>query len=69
MRYSTDGSSGWAVVWPVACRRFVPAGPLAVEDPSKALLIVELSQRRMLQRQIARNVGVSEPTVAGARAR
>ncbi|SOY75530.1 hypothetical protein CBM2633_P280005 [Cupriavidus taiwanensis] len=40
-----------------------------MEDPSKALLIVELSQRRMLQRQIARNVGVSEPTVAGARAR
>ncbi|KAF7961633.1 integrase [Cupriavidus sp. UYMU48A] len=33
-------------------------------DPAKALLIVELRQRRMLQRQIARSVGVSESTVS-----
>ncbi|MCL9847125.1 IS481 family transposase [Ralstonia solanacearum] len=33
-------------------------------DAAKALLIVELRQRRMLQRQIARSVGVSASTVS-----
>lgn len=33
-------------------------------DPSKALLIVELRKRRMLQSRIARSVGVSESTVS-----
>uniref|UniRef100_UPI000AF3C932 helix-turn-helix domain-containing protein n=1 Tax=Cupriavidus sp. D384 TaxID=1538095 RepID=UPI000AF3C932 len=38
-------------------------------DSSKAPLIVELRQRRMLQRQIARSVGVSESTVSRVLAR
>lgn len=38
-------------------------------DSSKALLIVELRQRRMLQRQIARSVGVSASTVSRVLAR
>lgn len=33
-------------------------------EPGKALLIVELRQRRMLQARIARSVGVSEATVS-----
>jgi transposase InsO family protein len=37
--------------------------PRAIE-PGKALLILELRHRRMLQRQIARSVGVSEATVS-----
>lgn len=38
-------------------------------DPGKALLIVELSKRRMLQSRIARSVGVSESTVSRVLAR
>jgi transposase InsO family protein len=38
-------------------------------DPGKALLIVELRHRHMLQRQIARSVGVSESTVSRVLAR
>jgi hypothetical protein len=37
--------------------------------PATALLIVELRQRRMLQSQIARSVGVSEATVSRVLAR
>ena len=37
--------------------------PRAIE-PAKALLIVELRRRRLLQVQIARSVGVSESTVS-----
>lgn len=42
--------------------------PKAIE-PAKALLIVELRRRRMLQVQIARSVGVSESTVSRVLAR
>ena len=38
-------------------------------DPAKALLIVELRRRRMLQSRIARSVGVSESTVSRVLAR
>ena len=38
-------------------------------DPGKALLIVELRHRHMLQAQIARSVGVSESTVSRVLAR
>jgi transposase InsO family protein len=38
-------------------------------DPGKALLIVELRRRRMLQRQIASSVGVSDSTVSRVLAR
>lgn len=38
-------------------------------DPAKALLIVELRRRRMLQSPIARSVGVSESTVSRVLAR
>ena len=38
-------------------------------DPGKALLIVELRRRHMLQRQIARSVGVSDSTVSRVLAR
>lgn len=38
-------------------------------DPGKALLIVELRKRRMIQSRIARNVGVSESTVSRVLAR
>jgi transposase InsO family protein len=38
-------------------------------EPAKALLIVELRQRRMLQRQIAKAVGVSASTVSRVLAR
>ena len=38
-------------------------------DPAKALLIVELRRRHMLQGQIARSVGVSESTVSRVLAR
>ena len=38
-------------------------------DPGKALLIVELRRRHMLQGQIARSVGVSESTVSRVLAR
>lgn len=46
---------------PVRSQRFL--------DPGKALLIVELRRRHMLQLQIARSVGVSEPTVSRVLAR
>lgn len=42
--------------------------PRAIE-PGKALLIVELRQRRMLQSRIAQSVGVSEATVSRVLAR
>ena len=42
--------------------------PRAIE-PAKALLIVELRRRRLLQVQIARSVGVSESTVSRVLAR
>ncbi|SOZ72738.1 Integrase (fragment) [Cupriavidus taiwanensis] len=51
----------WAAIWQVACRR----SPRTI-DPSKALLIFEW---QMLQRQIARSVGVSESTVSRLLAR
>ncbi len=38
-------------------------------DPAKALLIVELRKRRLLQTRIARSVGVSESTVSRVLAR
>ena len=38
-------------------------------DPGKALLIVELRKRRMIQSRIARSVGVSESTVSRVLAR
>ena len=38
-------------------------------DPAKAVLIVELRRRRMLQSRIARSVGVSESTVSRVLAR
>jgi hypothetical protein len=38
-------------------------------DPGKALLIVELRRRRMLQSRIAQSVGVSEATVSRVLAR
>ncbi len=38
-------------------------------DPAKALLIVELRRRRMIQSRIARSVGVSESTVSRVLAR
>ncbi|MBF2945792.1 LacI family DNA-binding transcriptional regulator, partial [Pseudomonas aeruginosa] len=38
-------------------------------DAGKALLIVELRKRRMLQARIARSVGVSESTVSRVLAR
>jgi len=43
-----------------------PASSPRAIDPSKALLILELRKRRMLQARIARNVGVSQAT--GSRA-
>lgn len=41
-----------------------PARSPRAIDPSKALLILELRKRRMLQSTIARSVGVSESTVS-----
>ena len=41
-----------------------PASSPRAIDPSKALLILELRKRRMLQTRIARSVGVSQATVA-----
>ena len=38
-------------------------------DPAKALLIVELRRRRMLQNRIARSVGISASTVSRVLAR
>lgn len=46
-----------------------PASSPRAIDPSKALLILELRKRRMLQARIARNVGVSQATVARVLAR
>lgn len=46
-----------------------PAHSPRAIDPAKALLIVELRRRRMLQSSIARSVGVSPSTVSRVRAR
>ena len=46
-----------------------PARSPKAIDPGKALLIVELRKRRMIQSRIARNVGVSESTVSRVLAR
>lgn len=46
-----------------------PACSPRTTEPATALLIVELRQRRMLQRQIARSVGVSASTVSRVLAR
>lgn len=46
-----------------------PAHSPRAIDPSKALLIVELRRRRMLQSSIARSVGVSASTVSRVLAR
>lgn len=46
-----------------------PAHSPRAIDPSKALLIVELRQRRMTQARIARSVGVSDSTVSRVLAR
>ncbi len=63
-------ASGWDAIWPVPvalqrwCASSRPACSPCAIDGAKALLIVELRQRRMLQRQIARSVGVSASTVS-----
>lgn len=46
-----------------------PASSPRAIDPSKAVLILELRKRRMLQARIARSVGVSQATVARVLAR
>ncbi len=57
-RYLAEGASGLADASSRPKR-----SPRAIE-PSQALLIVELRQRRMTQARIARSVGVSEATVS-----
>jgi transposase InsO family protein len=62
-RYLCEGEAGLAD----ASSR--PARSPRTIAPSKALLIVELRKRRMIQARIARNVGVSESTVSRVLAR
>lgn len=62
-RYLAEGEAGLADASSRPKR-----SPRAIE-PAKALLIVELRRRRMLQAQIARSSGVSESTVSRVLAR
>src|SRR5688572_24223629 len=62
-RYLADGEAGLADASSRPLR-----SPRSIE-PGKALLIVELRQRRMLQPRIAKSVGVSEATVSRVLAR
>jgi transposase InsO family protein len=62
-RYLADGEAGLADASSRPAR-----SPKAI-DPAKALLIVELRRRSMLQAQIAKGVGVSTATVSRVLAR
>ena len=62
-RYLAGGESA---LTDASCR---PAHSPRPIEPAKALLIVELRRRRLLQVQIARSVGVSESTVSRVLAR
>src|SRR6476620_8069091 len=62
-RYLAQGDAGLADASSRPLR-----SPRSIE-PGKALLIVELRQRRMLQARIAHSVGVSEATVSRVLAR
>lgn len=67
-------ANGWDAIWPVVRPALADASsrparsPRAI-DAAKVLLIVGLHQRRMLQRQLARSIGVRASTVSRVLAR